>query len=113
MPRLCSLWRPSGTEIIRSYMNLENKSHRNKAIVIGGSMAGLLAARVLSDHFESVSVLERDDLSNEGEQRRGVPHGRHAHALLAGGQRVLERLFPGVTAQLINAGAVPADPLND
>jgi 2-polyprenyl-6-methoxyphenol hydroxylase-like FAD-dependent oxidoreductase len=76
-------------------------------------MSGLLAARVLSDHFKNVIVLERDDLSNEGSHRRGVPHDKHAHALLAGGQRILEQLFPGITAQLISGGAVPADSLNE
>jgi phytoene dehydrogenase-like protein len=28
------------------------------AVVIGGSMAGLLAARVLADHFDRVTILE-------------------------------------------------------
>jgi 2-polyprenyl-6-methoxyphenol hydroxylase-like FAD-dependent oxidoreductase len=76
-------------------------------------VAGLLAARVLGDHFNQVVILERDDLSDEGKHRRGVPHGRHAHALLAGGQKVLEKLFPGIVDELISAGAMPADPLND
>jgi glycine/D-amino acid oxidase-like deaminating enzyme len=61
-------------------MNLESGFHNKKAIVIGGSMAGLLAARVLSDHFSHVVVLEGDDLSDEGTPRPGIPHGRHAHA---------------------------------
>lgn len=90
-------------------MTIEKK----KAVVIGASMAGLLAARVLNDFYEEVVILERDDLSFEGKHRRGVPHGRHAHALLAGGQKVLERLFPGMCDELVAAGAVPADPQLD
>ena len=81
--------------------------------MIGGRIAGLLAARVLADYYQSVMIIERDDLSNEGGHRRGVPHDRHAHALLAGGQRAIEELLPGISAQLIESGAVEADPLND
>ena len=94
-------------------MKDKTKSHQSRAVVIGGSMAGLLAARVLADFFDEVIVLERDDLSAEGTHRRGVPHGRHAHALLAGGQQVLEKLFPGISDELIDGGAIPADPLGD
>lgn len=86
---------------------------RKNAIVIGGSMAGLLAARVLSDHFENVTVIERDRFSSTEGNRRGVPHGCHAHGLLSGGLRIIEELFPGITADLLERGAVPADPLND
>src|SRR5579862_5738472 len=59
------------------------------AIVIGGSMAGLLAARVLSDHFERVTIIERDQLIDDTQPRKGVPQGRHVHALLAGGAAIL------------------------
>jgi 2-polyprenyl-6-methoxyphenol hydroxylase-like FAD-dependent oxidoreductase len=94
-------------------MNIESSSYRNRAVVIGGSMAGLLAARVLTEHYSEVVVLDRDDLAPEPLQRRGVPHGRHAHGLLAGGHRVIEELFPGITEELIDAGATPADPQAD
>jgi 2-polyprenyl-6-methoxyphenol hydroxylase-like FAD-dependent oxidoreductase len=73
----------------------------------------MLAAKVLAGFFQSVMVIERDDLSDECKHRRGVPHGRHAHALLAGGQRAIEELLPSITAQLIEAGAIEADPLLD
>jgi hypothetical protein len=36
---------------------------RRHAVVVGGSMAGMLAARVLSDHFDDVTLLERDRFS--------------------------------------------------
>lgn len=78
---------------------------RKQALVIGGSMAGLLAARALSDHFEQVTVLERDQLPDTPDFRSGVPQGRHLHALLAEGQRVLESFFPGFTNDLIEMGA--------
>src|SRR5215475_12604380 len=89
------------------------RADRKHAIVIGGSMAGLLAARVLSDHFEQVSLIERDVLPMEVQQRRGVPQGRHTHGLLASGRNVLERLFPGISKALVEAGAVSSDSVRD
>ncbi len=83
------------------------------AIVVGGSMAGLLAARVLSERFERVTLVERDVFPAAGEPRRGVPQGRHTHALLASGRNVLEELFPGISNELIAAGAVPSDIARD
>ena len=88
-------------------------STRQHAIVIGSSMAGLLAARVLSDHFAKVTVLERDELPEGPENRKGVPHGRHAHALLASGYRVIAGLFPPIDAALEAAGAPRGDPGKD
>jgi 2-polyprenyl-6-methoxyphenol hydroxylase-like FAD-dependent oxidoreductase len=79
------------------------------AIVIGGSMAGLLAARVLSDRFDRVIVLERDRFADSPESRQGVPQGRHAHALLARGEQVLSGLFPGITDELVAGGGVRGD----
>jgi glycine/D-amino acid oxidase-like deaminating enzyme len=70
------------------------------AIVIGGSMAGLLAARSLSDHFSRVTLIERDKFSDAPESRRGQPQTRHLHGLLAGGRTILETYFPGLTASL-------------
>ncbi|MBY0505289.1 MAG: hypothetical protein K2X03_15355 [Bryobacteraceae bacterium] len=82
---------------------------KQHAIVIGGSMAGLLAARVLIDHFEQVTLVERDTFPAVGENRRGVPQGKHTHGLLAGGAQVLDELFPGFTAEITAAGALPGD----
>ena len=76
-----------------------------QALVIGGSMAGLLAARILSDHYEHVTIFERDELPATAEPRKGVPQGRHAHALLGGGRLALEELFPGLTQRLLDTGA--------
>src|SRR5262245_42526563 len=83
------------------------------AIVIGGGMGGLLAAPVLADGYDRVTILDRDCLPAMPEPRKGVPHGRHAHGLLARGREVLEELLPGLTEELIDAGAVEGDMLAD
>ncbi|MEU9832745.1 FAD-binding monooxygenase [Streptosporangium sp. NPDC048047] len=72
-------------------------------------MGGLLAARVLSETFGRVTVVDRDALPVEGVPRRGVPQGRHAHGMLSRGCEVLEELFPGLTADLVATGAVACD----
>jgi 2-polyprenyl-6-methoxyphenol hydroxylase-like FAD-dependent oxidoreductase len=71
------------------------------AVVLGASMAGLLAAQVLTDSYGQVTVIDRDELPETPMHRRGVPHGRHLHALAARGQQALEELFPGLTAELV------------
>lgn len=76
-----------------------------KAVVIGASLAGLLAARVLANHFAEVTLLERDSFPAAGENRKGVPQGKHAHALLARGLEIMETQFPGLTEHLISLGA--------
>ena len=83
--------------------------NRDHAIVIGGSLGGLLAARVLTDHFKRVTLIERDVFPQVGENRRGVPQGRHTHGLLASGRNVMEKLFPGFSDKLIAAGALEGD----
>jgi 2-polyprenyl-6-methoxyphenol hydroxylase-like FAD-dependent oxidoreductase len=83
------------------------------AVVLGASMAGLMAARVLADAYGQVTVIDRDQLPEANTHRRGVPHGRHAHALLARGQQALEELFPGLTADLIAQGVPTGDLLAD
>ena len=82
---------------------------REHAVVVGSSMAGLLAARVLSEHFETVSLIERDSIPDGAEPRKGVPQGSHAHGLLARGQAILEELFPGMSADMVAGGAVEGD----
>ncbi|MFJ9813407.1 FAD-dependent oxidoreductase [Streptomyces sp. NPDC101158] len=81
----------------------------HRAVVLGGSMAGLLAARVLSDAYAEVLVVDRDRLADVSGPRRGVPHGRHAHGLVARGQQILEEHFPGLTDDLAAVGAEPGD----
>jgi 2-polyprenyl-6-methoxyphenol hydroxylase-like FAD-dependent oxidoreductase len=79
------------------------------AVIVGGSMAGLLAARALSPHFERVTLVERDGLSDVPDPRKGVPQARHVHALLARGEEILSGLFPGLVPELVDAGAVRID----
>ena len=74
------------------------------AAVLGASMGGLLAARVLADSYRRVTVVERDPLPESGSARKGVPQGRHAHALLPRGAQILEELFPGLLAGLAADG---------
>src|SRR6266545_1092740 len=80
-----------------------------EAVVIGGSMAGLLAARVLADRFDRVTVIDRDRFPDGAKFRKGVPQSRHLHALLASGLQILEQLFPGLEAEWVAAGAVPIE----
>ncbi|HJT56730.1 MAG TPA: FAD-dependent monooxygenase, partial [Ktedonobacteraceae bacterium] len=90
-------------------MNKKQKTYNNQhAIVIGASMAGLLAARALSNHFEQVTIIERDQLSEQVEPRKGVPQGRHVHLLLAKGQSIVQEYFPNFYTEFAHDGAVPA-----
>ncbi|PSP18648.1 MAG: hypothetical protein BRC58_03345 [Cyanobacteria bacterium QS_8_64_29] len=77
----------------------------SRAVVIGGGVAGLLAARVLRDRFERVTLLERDRVPEPDAARRGVPQSYRPHVLLARGQQVLASLFPGLPATLAQRGA--------
>ncbi|MEU0572466.1 FAD-binding monooxygenase [Nonomuraea sp. NPDC005983] len=81
----------------------------HRAIVLGGSMAGLLAARVLAESFAEVVIVDRDELTGVTTARRGVPQGRHVHGLLARGQQILEELFPGFTSGATAAGIPTGD----
>ena len=74
-------------------------------LVLGASMAGMLAARVLSEHFDRVTIIERDKLPLGPEFRPGTPQARHAHALLAQGQEIMEDLFPGLKDDFARIGA--------
>ena len=91
-------------------MTTENGRH---ALVIGGSMTGLLTAQVLTRYFERVTILERDQLPTDPEHRQGVPQSRHLHVLLAKGAQVIESLFPGLLGELTKAGAFSFDLSSD
>jgi 2-polyprenyl-6-methoxyphenol hydroxylase-like FAD-dependent oxidoreductase len=80
-----------------------------RAIVIGAGIAGLAAARALSDSFAQVVILERDKLTRDAVPRIGVPQGKQPHALLVGGLRALTDQFPQFVEQLIKSGAVAYD----
>jgi 2-polyprenyl-6-methoxyphenol hydroxylase-like FAD-dependent oxidoreductase len=79
---------------------------RSHAVVIGAGMAGLTAAQAISRHFGKVTIIERDVLPAEAAPRSGTPQAQHAHALLAGGLKALQTLFPGFENDLVEAGAV-------
>lgn len=82
---------------------------REHAVVLGAGIAGLLAARVLSDVYDSVCVIERDKTLGLPIHRTGVPQGRHIHNFLSRGTQVLAELFPGLIDELGAAGAVVID----
>jgi 2-polyprenyl-6-methoxyphenol hydroxylase-like FAD-dependent oxidoreductase len=80
-----------------------------RAVVLGGGMAGLAAARVLSDKYADVVIVDRDELIGVTTYRNGVPHGRHAHGLVAKGHAIYEGLFPGLTESMRLDGVRPGD----
>src|SRR6202167_880990 len=88
---------------------MASEMHRDRAVVLGSGMAGLLAARVLSEFYDSVSVVERDRLPDYPCHRRGIPQGRHVHNFYSRGLQVLGELFPGLLEDLARAGAVVVD----
>jgi 2-polyprenyl-6-methoxyphenol hydroxylase-like FAD-dependent oxidoreductase len=101
-------------------MNTRSANNHNQkqaafghAVVIGSSMAGLTAARVLIDHFERVTLIDRDRLPEGPEFRRGVPQAVHAHTLPLRGQKILEDQFPGLTTELRTQGAIPIEADNE
>ncbi len=88
---------------------MANEVHREHALVVGAGVSGLLSARVLSEHFERTTVLDRDELPDGPEDRKGVPQSRHLHSLAMKGSELLEELFPGLDAELSEAGCPLVD----
>lgn len=84
----------------------ESSSH---AVVLGAGMAGLLAARVLAEFYDSVTVVERDRLPDHPAHRKGVPQGRHLHQFLSRGPQIIDELLPGFIDEVATAGAVVVD----
>jgi hypothetical protein len=83
-----------------------SRADREHAVVLGAGMAGLFATRVLSEFYDSVTVVERDTLPDHPNHRRGVPQDRHLHAFLGRGVQALSGLFPGLVDEMGAAGAV-------
>lgn len=83
------------------------------AVVVGGSVAGLLSARILADGFEEVTIIERDSVPDDPTSRRGVPQGRHIHVLETAGRETFEDLFPGYGEELLSSGALVVDLMSD
>lgn len=84
-----------------------------RAVVVGGSVAGMLTARVLADRYATVTVIERDQLADESVRRPGVPQGAQPHGLLEGGRATIEDLLPGYCDALLEAGGVEVDTSSD
>jgi 2-polyprenyl-6-methoxyphenol hydroxylase-like FAD-dependent oxidoreductase len=85
------------------------REERSVAVVIGASVTGLLAAAALSEAFGQVTVYERDALPAEPAHRRGVPQDRQLHAVHGRGVQAMDELLPGLSDELIAAGAVTGD----
>ena len=101
------------TRANRSVQSDDVNLNGRHAVVLGGSMAGLLAARILADHFDKVTILERDAYFETTAVRKGLPQANHVHGLLLRGRQVLEDLFPGLQDEMIAAGAPLVDMAND
>ncbi len=84
-----------------------------KAIVIGGGIAGLVNAQVLSDFFEEVIVYEKEAPINYGENRRSTPHTRHGHILWKKGEEILNEIFPNFTQEMIDRGSFQFNAADD
>lgn len=76
-----------------------------RAVVLGCGMAGIAAAAALRNHFEDVVVIERDEIPQQPEPRRGVPQHAQLHNLLTCAQSNFEYLLPNFITSLREAGA--------
>lgn len=90
-----------------------NRRAGDHAVVLGGGMAGLFAARILADHYAAVTIVERDRLAANGTKRRGTPQARHSHGLLMRAADIAESRFPGLTNELIADGAKTVSAFDD
>jgi 2-polyprenyl-6-methoxyphenol hydroxylase-like FAD-dependent oxidoreductase len=88
-------------------MTNAQKNTGHHALVIGGSLAGLFAARVLVDYFDTVTIIDRDIFPATPDHRKGVPQSYHAHGLLATAFPIIEQFFPGIMNDLRADGATP------
>ena len=88
---------------------MSSKAQLNHAVVVGGSIAGLLASRVLLNHFKRVTIIEMDESQFEGRIRPKLPQASQIHQLMVRGKVIIESLFPGIEQEFVDAGAVPID----
>jgi 2-polyprenyl-6-methoxyphenol hydroxylase-like FAD-dependent oxidoreductase len=85
---------------------MPSKQH---AIVLGGSLGGLMQARVLKNHFAKVTIIEKDKVERKAFTRKGQPQTRHLHGLLPAGFQVMSHYFPDLREDLVQNGALVAD----
>lgn len=90
-----------------------NRRAGDHAVVLGGGIAGLFAARILADHYAAVTVVERDRLSAAETKRRGTPQSQHSHGLLMRAADIAESRFPGLIDELITDGAKAVSAFDD
>lgn len=89
----------------KHYLSKENLSVYHAAVIIGGGIAGLLAARVLCEHFKEVRIIEKDKYPFQVGPRKGTPQSNHVHLLLIKGKEILSTLFPNLERKLLSKGA--------
>ncbi len=80
-------------------------THRDRAVVVGASVSGLLIGRVLADHFKEVLLIDKEPLDRGVAARKAVPQGNHIHGILSPMVMALESLLPGFVDDLSAAGA--------
>ena len=100
-------------ESLPSYRSEKARRVGEHAVVVGASISGLLTARVLSDGFDQVTVVERDELPDEPTTRDGAPHARQPHVLQEAGRVIIEDLFPGYGDDLVSEGGLILDLASD
>lgn len=89
----------------RNQSGISERTRHGTAVVVGGGYAGLVTARILADFFATVVMIEHDAVDGDTGVHPHVPQGYHAHVILAKGAEVLESLFPGLRAELQEAGS--------
>lgn len=98
---------------VPSYDSSKISTVGEHVVVVGGGVAGLLAAKVLADGFEKITIIDKDPLPDEPVARRGVPQANHVHTMLEAGRAVLEELFDGFTDDIRSAGGLVIDAATD
>src|SRR5690606_35246712 len=95
-------------ENIGKKMNHDGIKNKH-AIIIGGSIGGCLAAEVLSEYFDKITILEKGSFDDEMNDRQSVPQEKHVHVLLHKGEKIIESILPSIKDDLRNERAVDID----
>jgi 2-polyprenyl-6-methoxyphenol hydroxylase-like FAD-dependent oxidoreductase len=92
-------------ELMKSF----SSAIRGHAIVLGGSFAGLMTAKVLSRYYRQITIIEKDTVHHYPESRKGQPHTKHLHGLLPRGLHILCHYFPGLFEEIVDSGGIVCD----